>query len=164
MIWRSGRTSTPGACMSITMVVMPACLGASGSVRTVARPRWQYCAPEVQTFWPLTTQPPSTGSPRVLTAAASEPASGSLNSWHQTYSPIRVLSTQRSTWSGVAYWFTVMMFQPVMPKPGHLHPGPLELLVDDDLLDGAGLAAPGAGPVRHHQAGVDQRPALLIAR
>ena len=35
---RSGRTSTPGACMSTTIVVMPACLGTSGSVRTVARP------------------------------------------------------------------------------------------------------------------------------
>ena len=34
----SGRTSTPGAFMSITIVVMPACLGTSGLVRTVARP------------------------------------------------------------------------------------------------------------------------------
>ena len=37
-----GRTSTPSACMSITMVVMPACLGASGLVRTVANPRWLF--------------------------------------------------------------------------------------------------------------------------
>ncbi len=32
-IWRSGRTSTPGACMSITNAVRPACFSASGSVR-----------------------------------------------------------------------------------------------------------------------------------
>ena len=49
----SGRTSTPGACMSITIVVMPWCLGASGLVRTVARPKLASCAPLVQTFWPL---------------------------------------------------------------------------------------------------------------
>ena len=34
----SGRTSTPSACMSMTIVVMPLCFGASGSVRIVARP------------------------------------------------------------------------------------------------------------------------------
>ena len=34
----SGRTSTPSACMSITIVVMPSCLGTSGLVRTVAKP------------------------------------------------------------------------------------------------------------------------------
>ena len=49
----SGRTVTPGACMSITIVVMPLCLGASGLVRTVARPKLASRAPLVQTFWPL---------------------------------------------------------------------------------------------------------------
>ena len=57
---RSGRTSTPSACMSMTTVVMPACFGASGLVRTVARPRWQCCAPLVHTFWPVISHPPST--------------------------------------------------------------------------------------------------------
>ena len=154
MIWRNGRTSTPAACMSITIVVIPACLGASGLVRTVARPRSQYWAPLVHTFCPFTIQPPSTRVPRVVTAAASEPASGSLKSWHQTYSPMSVLKTQRSTWSGVAYWFTVMMFQPGDAETGHLHPGRAELLVDHDLLDGARGTAPGLGPVR------DQEPRL----
>ena len=163
MIWRRGRTSTPSACISITMVVMPACLGASGLVRTVAKPRSLLWASLVQTFWPLTTQPPSTRVPLVLTAAASEPASGSLKSWHQTYSPIKVFSTQRCTWSGVAYWLTVMMFQPVMPRCGTLIAGPLELLIDDQLLHGAGRAPPGNGPVRDHQAGVQQRLALFVA-
>ena len=63
VICRSGRTSTPGACMSMTIVVMPACLGASGFVRTVASPRSQYWAPLVHTFWPLTFQPPRPASP-----------------------------------------------------------------------------------------------------
>ena len=36
---RSGRTSTPSACMSMTMVVIPSCLGTSGSVRMVASPK-----------------------------------------------------------------------------------------------------------------------------
>jgi len=43
LISRSGRTWTVGAVKSITMVVMPLCLGASGSVRTVASPRLQNC-------------------------------------------------------------------------------------------------------------------------
>ena len=34
----SGRTSTPSACMSMTIIVMPSCLGTSGLVRTVANP------------------------------------------------------------------------------------------------------------------------------
>jgi hypothetical protein len=34
----SGRTVTPGAFMSMTIVVMPLCLRASGLVRTVAKP------------------------------------------------------------------------------------------------------------------------------
>ena len=73
----------PFACMSMTMVVMPWCLGTSGSVRMVASPKLAYWAPLVHTFWPLTSQPPSTRVPLVLTPAASLPASGSLNSWHQ---------------------------------------------------------------------------------
>ena len=42
------------------IAVMPLCLGAFGSVRTVASPRWQIAASLVHTFWPVTTQPPST--------------------------------------------------------------------------------------------------------
>ena len=39
VIWYSGRTSTPGACMSTTNAVRPACFTASGSVRTTSRPQ-----------------------------------------------------------------------------------------------------------------------------
>ena len=38
VIWRSGRTSTPAACMSSAKYVMPLCLGASGSVRVDEHP------------------------------------------------------------------------------------------------------------------------------
>ena len=36
--------------MSMAIIVTPACLGASGSVRTVARPHWQCWARLVHTF------------------------------------------------------------------------------------------------------------------
>ncbi len=77
---RNGLTVTPSAFMSIAIMVTPACLGASGSVRTVARPHWHRCARLVHTFWPVTRQPPSTRLAEVRTAAASEPAPGSENS------------------------------------------------------------------------------------
>ena len=38
VIWRKGRTSTPGASMAIAMHEMPLCRGASESVRTRAMP------------------------------------------------------------------------------------------------------------------------------
>ena len=112
---RSGRTVTPGACMSMTIVVMPSCLGASGFVRTVASPRPATCAPLVQTFCPLMSQPPSVRTALVLMPAASEPAPGSLNSWHQLTSRSSAGRTQRCTWSGVACWIRVRITQPVMP-------------------------------------------------
>ncbi len=101
--------------MSITIIVMPSCLGTSGSVRTVASPKPASWAPEVQTFCPLISQPPSARMARVLTPAASEPASGSLNSWHQMTSWFSAGLTQRATWSALAYWIRVRITQPVMP-------------------------------------------------
>ena len=112
---RSGRTSTPSACMSITIVVMPSCLGTSGLVRTVAKPMPATWAWLVHTFWPLISQPPSTFVALVLMPAASEPASGSLNSWHQMTSCVSADGTQRCTWSSVACWISVRMIQPVIP-------------------------------------------------
>ena len=112
---RSGRMSTPDACRSITIIVMPSCFGLSGSVRTVANPRLQYAAPLVHTFWPLTSQPPSTLVARVRMPAASEPAPGSLNSWHHTYSCSRLGRIQRSICCSSACWVIVWMTQPPIP-------------------------------------------------
>ena len=39
LIWRSGRTSMPGVCMSSRNAVMPLCFGASRSVRASNRPQ-----------------------------------------------------------------------------------------------------------------------------
>ena len=96
------------------MVVMPLCLGTSGLVRTVARPQRATWAPLVQTFWPLTSHPPSTRVARVFTPAASEPASGSEKSWHQITSWSSAGRTQRAIWSSVACWMRVRMTHPVM--------------------------------------------------
>ena len=50
LVMRSGRTSMPSAAMSITIVVMPWCLGTSGLVRTVMKPLPAMWAPDVHTF------------------------------------------------------------------------------------------------------------------
>ena len=55
---------------------MPRCLGWSGSVRARRMPRSLKCAPEVHTFWPLTTHSSPSRSARVARPARSEPAPG----------------------------------------------------------------------------------------
>ena len=108
--------------MSIAIIVTPACLGASGSVRTVARPHWHRWARLVHTFCPVTRQPPSTFLADVRTAAASLPAPGSENSWHHITSPRSTGSTQRSRWSSVPACAMVSVTQPVMPMSGRSTP------------------------------------------
>ena len=57
---------------------MPSCLRlASGSVRTIRMHQSAYCAKLVQIFWPVTTIASASTSPRVRSAARSEPAPGS---------------------------------------------------------------------------------------
>lgn len=84
---RSGRTVTPGACMSTTNMVMPACLDRSGSVRASSAPKSANWALVVHTFCPLSTQPSPSRTALVCRLATSEPAPGSENSWHQISSP-----------------------------------------------------------------------------
>ena len=87
-IWRSPRTVTPSASIGTTNMVRPLCLGTSGSVRASSRPKEANCALVVHTFWPLSDHEPSSfWRARVCTAARSEPAAGSENSWHHTSSP-----------------------------------------------------------------------------
>ena len=75
---------------------MPSCLGASGLVRAMQKPHWACWATDVQIFWPVSLKPPSTRSAFIDSAARSEPAPGSENSWHQTISPRRVGRRKRS--------------------------------------------------------------------
>ncbi len=61
---------------------MPSCRGAAGSVLAMQIPQAACLASEIQIFWPVIRQPPSTRSALVRNPARSEPAPGSLNSWH----------------------------------------------------------------------------------
>ena len=79
--------STPGHDMSTMKTVMPRCFGASRSVRVIISPYREYCAPDVQTFCPLTIQSLPARSARVCSDATSDPAFGSDQSWHHTSSP-----------------------------------------------------------------------------
>ena len=67
-----------------------------GLVRTRQMPQSASLAMLVHTFWPLSSQPPSVRVPVVVRAARSEPASGSLKSWHHEIVPSSVGRTQRS--------------------------------------------------------------------
>ena len=92
VIWRSGRTSTPGACMSTTNPVRPRCLGRSGSVRQMTSPISENCAPEVHTFCPLMIHSSPSLTALVCREARSEPLPGSLKSWQATMSPRCILA------------------------------------------------------------------------
>ena len=61
---------------------MPLCFGASGSVRARQTPHCALCAADVHTFCPVSFQPPSARTAFVRSEARSDPAPGSLNSWH----------------------------------------------------------------------------------
>ena len=65
---------------------MPRRLGTAGSVRASSNPWSARWAQVVHTFCPLTRQPSPSRSARVASEARSEPAPGSLNSWHHTSS------------------------------------------------------------------------------
>ena len=92
---------------------MPLCLGAPGSVRARHMAQSASRASEVHTFWPLSFQPPSTFSAVVRSAARSEPAPGSENSWHHLTVPAMVSRTSLSACSGAA-WRMVGTAQPPM--------------------------------------------------
>jgi len=65
---------------------MPRRLGWSGSVRASSTAKSDRCAHVVHTFWPVTTHSSPSRSARVASDARSDPAPGSLNSWHHTSS------------------------------------------------------------------------------
>ena len=66
-----------------------------GSVRTTMIPQSQNWAPVVQIFWPFTTQSSPSLTAVARSPARSEPAEGSLKSWHQISSPVSSFGIQR---------------------------------------------------------------------
>ncbi len=108
-------------------------------------------------------QPPSTRVARVLTAAASEPADGSENSWHQISSLRSAFSTNRSICEGGSV-LNQRQDHPAgdaVVRP--LDAGGGELLLDQQLFDGTGGATPpGLGPVRHDVPAGDQLVELRL--
>ena len=140
---------------------MPLCFGASGLVRARQIAQSARCASDVHTFCPVSRQPPSTRSARVRSEARSEPASGSLNSWHQVISPRSVGATKRSICSGRSVAEDRRDGPAGDDEVGTGDAGAGQLLVDDQLLGRAGAQAVRARPVRREVAGLGQRdPAL----
>jgi hypothetical protein len=83
----SGRTVIPVASIGHTKYEMPWRCGTWGFVRAMRMPYVANCASDVQTFWPVTTHSSPSRSARVVREARSDPAPGSLNSWHHISSP-----------------------------------------------------------------------------
>ena len=97
-------------------------MGTSGSVRATSSPHTAWCADEVQTFWPFTTQPSPSRTARVPSAARSLPAPGSLNSWHHTCRPVHSALSQRCFCSSVP---CVEIVGAAMPSPMPIRSGSL---------------------------------------
>jgi hypothetical protein len=70
-------------------------------------PMAAWCALDVHTFWPFTIHESPSRSARVATAARSEPAPGSLNSWQAITSPRCRPGRYAAATSGVAWAATV---------------------------------------------------------
>ena len=82
---------------------MPWRLGTSGSVRARHTPKSERWAHVVHTFWPVSTHSSPSRSARVASEARSEPAPGSLNSWHHTSSLRTIGGRNRSRCSSVPW-------------------------------------------------------------
>src|SRR5712691_1907848 len=96
---------------------MPWCFGTSGFVRTSRMIQCAKCAPEVHTFWPLTTKWSPWSTARVRRLARSEPAPGSEKPWHQISSALRIAGRWRRFCSSVPQWMRVgpTRFRPMLP-------------------------------------------------
>src|SRR5919204_77679 len=69
-------------------------------------PHFASWANVVQTFWPVTRQPPFSRTALVFSDARSEPDSGSENPWHQISSAERIGARKRSFCSSVPWAIT----------------------------------------------------------
>jgi len=95
VISRIGRIVMPGSSMGTTKAVNPAWRSTLGSVRARSIPMSAHWASVHQVFCPVTTKWSSSGSARVRRDARSLPAPGSLKSWHQMCSPLRIRGRYR---------------------------------------------------------------------
>ena len=109
---------------------------------------------DVQTFWPLSTQPPSARVARVVSAARSLPAPGSLKSWHQRISPAQRRGHQPLLLGRRAVDDQRRNAHAADVRPAAGGSRRLEELVDDELLDRTGVAPVRRGPVREEEAAV----------
>ena len=82
--------------MGSTKYVRPRCLGTSQSVRATSRPSSAWWALVFHTFWPVTTHSSPSSRAVAVSPARSDPAPGSLNSWHHVTSPVMVGARNRS--------------------------------------------------------------------
>ena len=82
-----GRTSIPGASIGTRKTLRPCCFFSPFDVRARRKHHCAMVAYDVQIFWPVTRQPSPSRRAVVWSDARSEPASGSLNPWHQITSP-----------------------------------------------------------------------------
>jgi hypothetical protein len=103
VICRNGRTSTPGLAIGTRKNEMPLCFGASATERVRARqiPQSATRPLEHHTFWPWSTQESPSGTAEVDNDARSDPAPGSLKSWHQTRVPSASPGRWAASWEGV---------------------------------------------------------------
>src|SRR5271163_62748 len=99
---------------------MPWCLGAAGSVRTSKKHQSAKCAPEVHTFWPLTTKWSPWSTARVRRLARSPPAPGSEKPWHQRSSPARMRGKWRFFCASVPHWIRVGPSRLIALAPGRI--------------------------------------------
>ncbi len=146
---------------------MPLRLGTSGSVRASSTPKSDRCAQVVHTFCPVTTHSSPSRSARVASEARSEPAPGSLKSWHQISSLRTIGGRKRSRCSSVPWANSAgaARFSPSGLSRPRLYGR--ELRLDRPGLGRAEVeAAVGDRPGRRHQAGAAEHrvPGLVLAR
>ena len=140
---------------------MPLCLGAVGSVRTKQRHQSAWWAPEVQTFWPLTTKSSPSSTARVDRPARSLPAPGLAHA--EAPGHLAPQGRQRPP-------LDLLLGAVVEERGGddaqalRVHrPGDVpvrELLEVDHLLDRRGVAAAPLGRPPGHQPAVVEERAL----
>ena len=120
-------------------------------------------ASDVQIFCPVSRQPRQLHrrprSARVVSPARSEPAPGSLNSWHQMISPRSVAGRKRSCCSGVPYWTRAGTTQAPMSSPGGRSPAALISSAMTSCSSGLASRPQGRGQVRDDPAPGGQRGA-----